>query len=773
MLTFLVNKLSSEAVRRLRLASLNTICYPSEASADPLAETRGSGRGKRVGHRLTLGEEGLSHEKGWLGKFFSGPSYEGTPSFRIILSREGDRDPVIEGEVEESFEVYRGHTITDSNTAFETLRDTLGPLLETGTIPASEQLLVELLLPSPKPLADLPSILLKVDGGKCHTYINEKFDRKTLLHLACEKGDHESVKNLLESGASVEATHEHTGHTPLHTAAVAKHALKALVHMLDHAKKILIGELRSKFLNRPDSIGYTALHLACLHNNPDAVDALVKAGAKLTIPAVSGSNPLHIAAKDDCHECISAINRKYEYLNTREDDGSADRDNSMNGIDSNGDTPVLVAIRKDHIKSALALLLEGADPNHPNTYTLDSPLHVAALIGNITMVQLLLVFGANPTSKNQENKTPLQKAQDSCAAEDKKQQCIEALETVIRGRAENEFPESQLEEVAPAADDTVFLLSLDGGGVKGLVLSQLLLAIEERMDKLCPDHRPLSAYFNWIGGSSTGAFLGLAFALYNTPPAVCRKMYFKFKHQALAGHRIYPAPDLEITLKEAFGHTAVMADVKGPRICITTCLANQSPPQLHLIRNYSEAKHDQPGSSEWLVWEAARASSAAPTYFPAFRSKFLDGGVIANNPTLDVMAEVFSEAKKENREIKIGCVLSLGSGIEPLVPLDGVSVVNPYTPSAILQDVKAIKDLAELFIAHSTNSDGQEVTRSQAWCNSMGTPYFRFSPCIDAVQLNETDNAKLIKLMFVTLTYTFEKRKEIDELVRLLLSKRQ
>ena len=39
------------------------------------------------------------------------------------------------------------------------------------------------------------------------------------------------------------------------------------------------------------------------------------------------------------------------------------------------------------------------------------------------------------------------------------------------------------------------------------------------------------------------------------------------------------------------------------------------------------------------MWEAARSSGAAPTYFRAF-GHFLDGGLMANNPTLDIMTEV-------------------------------------------------------------------------------------------------------------------------------------
>ena len=42
---------------------------------------------------------------------------------------------------------------------------------------------------------------------------------------------------------------------------------------------------------------------------------------------------------------------------------------------------------------------------------------------------------------------------------------------------------------------------------------------------------------------------------------------------------------------------------------------------------------------EPFVWEAARATSAAPKYFEKYRN-FVDGGVIANNPTLDTLTEI-------------------------------------------------------------------------------------------------------------------------------------
>jgi len=43
--------------------------------------------------------------------------------------------------------------------------------------------------------------------------------------------------------------------------------------------------------------------------------------------------------------------------------------------------------------------------------------------------------------------------------------------------------------------------------------------------------------------------------------------------------------------------------------------------------------------TEQYVWQAARSSGSAPTYFQAF-GRFLDGGLMSNNPTLDVLTEI-------------------------------------------------------------------------------------------------------------------------------------
>ena len=57
------------------------------------------------------------------------------------------------------------------------------------------------------------------------------------------------------------------------------------------------------------------------------------------------------------------------------------------------------------------------------------------------------------------------------------------------------------------------LLSIDGGGLKGLIPAEALIAIESQLDALTGRALPLSDRFDLIGGTSTGAILAVGIAL--------------------------------------------------------------------------------------------------------------------------------------------------------------------------------------------------------------------------------------------------------------------
>ena len=88
-----------------------------------------------------------------------------------------------------------------------------------------------------------------------------------------------------------------------------------------------------------------------------------------------------------------------------------------------------------------------------------------------------------------------------------------------------------------------------------------------------------------------------------------------------------------------------------------------------------------------VLWKALRCSSAAPTYFPSVDNKYVDGGLMANNPTMVLMHQVddyrraiewaTQQTTKRNEKApkpKIGCVISIGCGRIPNVPVDALDM---------------------------------------------------------------------------------------------------
>ena len=207
---------------------------------------------------------------------------------------------------------------------------------------------------------------------------------------------------------------------------------------------------------------------------------------------------------------------------------------------------------------------------------------------------------------------------------------------------------------------------------------------------------------------------------------------------------------------------------------ITTVLADHIPVKLHLITNYGEAKNGQKGPSERKVWEAVRMTSAAPAYFQPFEGKFIDGGLMANNPTLDGMAEIINQGKREGKPVKLGCVLSLGTGIPPVKHVDKVAITIPTLSFSSLLDtsrnITAVKNLASIVLEEVSKSDGDDIIKASAFCEALGSSYFRLNPPLESsIKLAESDMIILIDMMYQCHLYILRKIDIVDQIAHLLL----
>ncbi|GBP75690.1 hypothetical protein EVAR_98540_1 [Eumeta japonica] len=219
--------------------------------------------------------------------------------------------------------------------------------------------------------------------------------------------------------------------------------------------------------------------------------------------------------------------------------------------------------------------------------------------------------------------------------------CLYYLYPIPSQEADNALVTPLELRVSMVGDDYLlscgFLLCLDGGGIRGLILVQTLVALEEIVGK------PIIQCFDWVAGTSTGGILALALASGKTLRE-CQRLYFRMKELAFVGMRPYPSEPLETILKDCLGTETVMSDIQNPKLMILAVLADRKPVDLHIFRNYQSAQDildeyngvktrcmaedtssrsslcslpPPPPPQEQLVWQAARATGAAPSYFRA------------------------------------------------------------------------------------------------------------------------------------------------------------
>ncbi|XP_052233051.1 85/88 kDa calcium-independent phospholipase A2-like [Dreissena polymorpha] len=187
-----------------------------------------------------------------------------------------------------------------------------------------------------------------------------------------------------------------------------------------------------------------------------------------------------------------------------------------------------------------------------------------------------------------------------------------------------------------AAGDRI--LSLDGGGIRGLIMLEILDAIEKEAGK------PIKDLFDWIGGTSTGGIVALGIATDKTLDTI-KGIYNNMKGKVFKGKTPYDSAQIKEQCKQNFG-TSVMGDIKHPKILVTGVLGDHSPWKLHMFRSYTDG-YEPEAEGFWstqppkkqLIWEVARSTSAAPIFFHPYRQYF-DGGLLSNNPTLDILTEI-------------------------------------------------------------------------------------------------------------------------------------
>ncbi|BAQ46750.1 patatin [Methylobacterium aquaticum] len=222
-------------------------------------------------------------------------------------------------------------------------------------------------------------------------------------------------------------------------------------------------------------------------------------------------------------------------------------------------------------------------------------------------------------------------------------------------------------EPLPWPEDRPFrILSIDGGGICGILPASVLAELESRF----LDGRSVAGHFDMIAGTSTGGIIALALAhgmtarairdvyverggnIFPPPSRIERLTRFVRRH-----HRyLYERKPLEDELLRIFGETT-FGEAKT-RLCIPAFEGFHGEPFIFKTPHHPVYKKDR---KERMV-KVALSTAAAPTYFEALPNNgyvMVDGGLWSNNPTMNAVVDSLACFDIQRHQIR---VLSLGCG---------------------------------------------------------------------------------------------------------------
>ena len=219
------------------------------------------------------------------------------------------------------------------------------------------------------------------------------------------------------------------------------------------------------------------------------------------------------------------------------------------------------------------------------------------------------------------------------------------------------------------------ILSIDGGGIRGVIPALVLAAIEDCCGK------PIADIFDLIAGTSTGGILALGLTIPDDegrPKWSARKLVelYEKEGKTIFPHTLrqkvrgmvgsvfeekYSTKGIDKILRRYFDNTP-FKDALTELLITSYDIERRTP---HFFKRWREAENTV---DEFTMVDVARATSAAPTYFEPYLLKtndatknyyaLVDGGVFANNPAVCAYAEAMRIFDPDDQIM----IVSLGTG---------------------------------------------------------------------------------------------------------------
>ena len=324
------------------------------------------------------------------------------------------------------------------------------------------------------------------------------------------------------------------------------------------------------------------------------------------------------------------------------------------------------------------------------------------------------------------------------------------------------------------------ILSIDGGGIRGILPGIIITRIEEKLQKLTQDKNVrIADYFDLFAGTSTGGILSLSYLVadQNQRPLLTAQdsvnlylekgdkifevdMWQKLRSGAGILDEKYHARVLETALDNNF-ETKMLSDLLKPCVISSYDVENAKP---HFFKQHKS--HNE--IFNFKVKDVARATSAAPTYFEAARVKngigksfaLVDGGLFANNPAMVAYSEARSMTFKDKVDYptaKDMMIVSIGTG----------SKSKSYTHEQIKDwgQIKWVKPVIEIMMSGSSITTHYHLSKIYDTLASLSDKknYHRLEPVVKSAdsQMDNASKQNLIALKDDALSYV--SKEEVDD----------
>ncbi|NDJ23281.1 patatin [Nostoc sp. B(2019)] len=342
------------------------------------------------------------------------------------------------------------------------------------------------------------------------------------------------------------------------------------------------------------------------------------------------------------------------------------------------------------------------------------------------------------------------------------------------------------------------ILSIDGGGIRGIIPALILAEIEKRTQK------PISSLFDLIAGTSTGGILALGLTkphldlnVSDSSPIAeysaeqLAELYVEYGaeifYEPFLEHILGPLEDMfvqpkyasdgrEEIMRKYFGNAPLEKNLK--EVFVTSYDIEQRIPIFFtnkIEKQQTESKKFRKLSVGFTLTDAAMATSATPTYFPPYRVAtshnpngfytLVDGGLIANNPAnLAIMeAKISKQDKRPVLHTDDMLVVSLGTG-----SLTSVYTYNEVKNWGLLQWGRPLLNI--VMDGGSEVVAGELERLFEPGDKEIKGSYYRFQTFLtgdlEAIDNVKSENIRHLKALAHRLIT--EKSQQIDELCSIL-----